>query len=93
MEATSSIIGGTSAIFVQQLSCVRQVQQKDLRYVGPSESRGRGAEPLARAQRSARSGLGSLPHHEFLVFAKFLHVEITMLLKPVLMGLDGQSPD
>jgi len=75
------------------ISCVRQVQQKDLRYVGPGESRGRGAEPLARAQRSARSALGSLSHHEFLVFAKFLHVQITMLLKPILMGLDGQSPD
>ena len=35
---------------------------------------------MARAQRSARSGLGSLPHHEFFVFAEFLHIEITMLL-------------
>ena len=30
---------------ISSFSCVRQVQQKDFRYVGSSKSRGRGAEP------------------------------------------------
>jgi hypothetical protein len=55
-------------------SCVRQVQQKDLDMRAQGKPGGRGAEPLARAQRSARNGLGSLPHHEFFVFAEFLHI-------------------
>jgi hypothetical protein len=70
-----------AAIFLVGASCVRQVQQKDLRYVGPSES------------RSARSGLSSLPHDEFFVFAEFLHIQIAMLLEPVLIRLDSQGPD
>jgi hypothetical protein len=54
-----------------------------------------GAErsPWGEFSGAPGGGLGSLPHHEFFVFAEFLHVEITMLLEPVLMGLDGQGPD
>ena len=51
-----------------------------------------GALGESSAQRPG-GGLGSLPHHKFFVFAEFLHVEITVLLEPVLMRLHGQRPD
>jgi hypothetical protein len=74
-------------------SCVRQVQQKDLRYVGPRKAVGAERSPWREFSGAPGGGLGSLPHHEFFVFAKFLHIEITKLLEPVLMRLDCQGAD
>ena len=72
-----------------QHSCVRQVQQKDFRYVGSRKAAGAERSPWRELSGAPGVGLGSLPQHEFFVFAEFLHIEITMLLEPVLMRLDG----
>ena len=73
--------------------CVKFSKKKGASVCGPSEAAAAERSPLGRAQRSGRNGLGCLPQHEFFVFAKFFHVEITMLLEPVLMRLGGQGPD
>ena len=50
-------------------SCVRQVQQKDFRYAGSSKAAGAERSLWRELSAAPGGGLGSLPHHEFFVFA------------------------
>jgi hypothetical protein len=51
------------------IGCVRQVQQKDLRCAGSSKAAGAERSLWRELSAAPGGGLGSLPHHEFFVFA------------------------
>jgi hypothetical protein len=53
----------------ENYSCVRQVQQKDLRCAGSSKAAGAERSLWRELSAAPGGGLGSLPHHEFFVFA------------------------
>jgi hypothetical protein len=72
--------------------CVK-FSKRDHRYAGTVKLRARSGALQGELGAAPAAGLGSLPHGEFFVFAQFLHVQITMLLEPVLVSLDGQGAD
>ena len=58
----------------------------------PPEAARRGLDGGEHGARLNRSGLGRTSQCFLFVFAQIIHVEVAMLLEPILMRLDGERP-
>ena len=89
--ASLCLIGQTHP-FVPTCLPVKRRAQPWSRLAAGHRRRRRGLDGGEHGAKLNRSGLGRTSQCFLFVFAQIIHVEVAMLLEPILMRLDGERP-